>query len=297
MAAAGLVGDAGGVEAIPGVVAQGLEHLIAARSSGAAIDVEHGLGHQAGQGVEHVPGLHPDVGAYGLGGGGVEGRREDADTVEDRLVALAEQGVGPVDSHPQGVVAFHRGAATSSEEPKPLVEMACDLTRRQRDDPRRGQLDGQRNAVEPPTDLGYGWTVRSFWTRHLQAIVASLGTRGLTPLVLRGGMGKKARSAVVEQHARDGLEGAVLVATSGLIGEGFDCPALDTVFLAFPIKFKGNVEQCVGRILRPAPAKQDVVVHDYVDTLVPVLARMYRERMKGYATLGFRPPALADRRP
>jgi len=48
--------------------------------------------------------------------------------------------------------------------------------------------------------------------------------------------------------------------------------------------------------LRPAPAKQDVVVHDYVDALVPVLARIYRERMKGYATLGFRPPVLADRR-
>jgi superfamily II DNA or RNA helicase len=134
------------------------------------------------------------------------------------------------------------------------------------------------------------------WTKHLQAIVASLGTRGLTPLVLRGGMGKKARSAVVEQLAHDEVKRAVLVATSGLIGEGFDCPCLDTVFLAFPIKFKGNVEQCVGRILRPAQGKQDVVVHDYVDAHIPVLARMYRERMKGYATLGFRPPVLPDRR-
>jgi superfamily II DNA or RNA helicase len=82
----------------------------------------------------------------------------------------------------------------------------------------------------------------------------------------------------------------VLVATASFLGEGFDCPALDTVFLAFPIKFRGSIVQYVGRIMRPTTGKTRVVVHDYVDTQVPVLARMYDERAKGYASLGFRPP-------
>jgi superfamily II DNA or RNA helicase len=108
--------------------------------------------------------------------------------------------------------------------------------------------------------------------------------------VLHGGVGKKARQLVIDQLAQPGLVGAILVATASLVGEGFDCPALDTVFLAFPIKFKGSIVQYVGRILRPTPDKTRVVVHDYVDVEVPVLARMYSERVRGYASLGFQAP-------
>jgi superfamily II DNA or RNA helicase len=128
------------------------------------------------------------------------------------------------------------------------------------------------------------------WREHLEAIVAELGGQGLAPLVLHGGVGKKARQLVIDQLAQPGLVGAILVATASLVGEGFDCPALDTVFLAFPIKFKGSIVQYVGRILRPTPDKTRVVVHDYVDVEVPVLARMYSERVRGYASLGFQAP-------
>jgi superfamily II DNA or RNA helicase len=103
-------------------------------------------------------------------------------------------------------------------------------------------------------------------------------------------MGKKARRAIVDQLAQPGQTGTVLVATASFLGEGFDCPALDTVFLAFPIKFKGSIVQYVGRILRPTPSKTEVVVHDYVDVEVPVLAHMYSERARGYASLGFHAP-------
>lgn len=51
-----------------------------------------------------------------------------------------------------------------------------------------------------------------------------------------------------------------------------------------------SIVQYVGRILRPTTGKTGVAVHDYVDAQVPVLARMYDERAKGYASLGFRPP-------
>ena len=80
------------------------------------------------------------------------------------------------------------------------------------------------------------------------------------------------------------------VATGPYIGEGFDCPALDTVFLVFPMKFKGRVIQYVGRVLRPYPGKTSIEVHDYVDTRVPVLAYTHTERCTGYASLGFQSP-------
>ena len=51
-------------------------------------------------------------------------------------------------------MAFQRRAAPTSEQPEPLVEMSGDLGRAQRHDAGGGQLDGQWNAVEPPTDLG-----------------------------------------------------------------------------------------------------------------------------------------------
>jgi len=57
--------------------------------------------------------------------------------------------------------------------------------------------------------------------------------------------------------------------------------------LAFPIAFKGRVVQYVGRVLRPTDEKSAVEVHDYVDSEVPVLARMHRKRLPGFATLGF----------
>jgi superfamily II DNA or RNA helicase len=144
--------------------------------------------------------------------------------------------------------------------------------------------------IEASVEQGRNNLVLTRWTEHVDAIVEDLVARGLSPLVLRGGMAKKVRRAVIDQLAEPELTGAVLVATASFLGEGFDCPALDTVFLAFPIRFKGSIVQYVGRILRPTPTKTRVVVHDYVDVEVPVLARMYHERVSGYSSLGFRAP-------
>ena len=79
----------------------------------------------------------------------------------------------------------------------------------------------------------------------------------------------------------------VLVGIGKYIGEGFDVPRLDTLFLAYPIAWKGNLEQYAGRLNRDYKGKEEVIIYDYVDYLVPVLERMYYKRLKGYKRIGY----------
>ena len=96
--------------------------------------------------------------------------------------------------------------------------------------------------------------------------------------------------------ARDPDDGIVLVATGSYLGEGFDWPELDTLFLAFPLAFKGRVVQYVGRLLRAHEGKHHVELHDYVDSRIPVLDRMHAKRLPAYTTLGFDVPSTRQRR-
>jgi superfamily II DNA or RNA helicase len=82
----------------------------------------------------------------------------------------------------------------------------------------------------------------------------------------------------------------LVVATGPYAGEGFDCPALDTLFLAAPVSFKGRLVQYAGRILRPHDGKTTAEVHDYHDELTPVLAASLARRAPGYTSLGFPDP-------
>jgi superfamily II DNA or RNA helicase len=153
------------------------------------------------------------------------------------------------------------------------------------DDQRTEQIGADVvNAV----DAGRNCLVLSQWTAHIDRLVRCLAARGYEPLVLQGGMGKRARAHVVQQLELFGNEGGILlVATGSFLGEGFDCPPLDTLFLTFPLAFKGRVVQYVGRVLRQTETKSRVEVHDYVDVNVPVLARMHAKRLSAYAGLGF----------
>jgi superfamily II DNA or RNA helicase len=135
-------------------------------------------------------------------------------------------------------------------------------------------------------------------TEHIDTIVTALAALGDRALVLRGGLGVKARRAVADALARrDPDAGIVLVATGSYLGEGFDWPELDTLFLAFPLAFKGRVVQYVGRLLRTHAGKHHVEFHDYVDSRIPVLDRMHTKRHPAYTTLGFDIPKRPRRAP
>ena len=125
-------------------------------------------------------------------------------------------------------------------------------------------------------------------TEHLRYFAAKLDNTVKHVFVLKGGMGKKQRHATAEALASvPEDEPRVILATGSYIGEGFDDARLDTLFLAMPISWKGTLQQYVGRLHRLHDNKRVVQVYDYVDDLVPMLARMYERRLKGYSAVGY----------
>ena len=107
-------------------------------------------------------------------------------------------------------------------------------------------------------------------------------------IVLSGGMGVKAIRDVSARMASIGeKERRVLLATGRYIGEGFDDPCLDTLFLTLPVSWRGTIAQYVGRLHRLNDSKREVRVYDYADLNVPMLSRMFDRRCRGYEAVGY----------
>ena len=106
-------------------------------------------------------------------------------------------------------------------------------------------------------------------------------------VVLRGGMTIAERKVAQSLINDDDIDERLLLATGRYIGEGFDDPRLDTLFLVMPISWRGTLAQYVGRLHREHDGKSDVVVYDYADVQIPVLARMATKRQAGYRSLGY----------
>jgi superfamily II DNA or RNA helicase len=172
----------------------------------------------------------------------------------------------------------------SDDEDPPIQEIFRCLVK---DDARNELI---RTDVCQALTEGRRCLILSHWKEHCELIADGLRKRGKTPLVLSGSLGKKTRSAMLESLQDTPFDKELLViATGQYLGEGFDCPQVDTLFLAFPLSFKGKLVQYVGRALRSHGDKSSVRVYDYVDTQVPVLRKMYGKRAKTYRSLRFVP--------
>ena len=153
--------------------------------------------------------------------------------------------------------------------------------------------DSNRNAqivgdITAAIGRGRNCLVLTRRVAHLELLADHLTELGHSPVLLNGGMSVADRRAAVDalEEVRTG-DGALVIGTTPFIGEGFDAPMLDTLFLAAPVAFDGLLVQCVGRVVRAAPGKTLVEVHDYHDVGVPILAGSLRRRMPGYRSLGF----------
>jgi len=123
---------------------------------------------------------------------------------------------------------------------------------------------------------------------HLETLAELLKKRVAHVFVMKGGMGKKQRQELKDQIANlPDDQSRVILATGHYLGEGFDDERLDTLFLTLPISWRGTLTQYAGRLHRLNAAKKEVIIYDYVDFDVPVLARMHGKRRAGYKALGY----------
>lgn len=120
--------------------------------------------------------------------------------------------------------------------------------------------------------------LKDMLSRHCQNIITLFGTSSQ----------KERRETLEKLETIPDNESLIIIATGRYVGEGFDYPRLDTLFLALPIAWKGKVAQYAGRLHRNYPGKSEVQIYDYVDVHIPVLERMYQKRLKGYSSIGYK---------
>lgn len=123
---------------------------------------------------------------------------------------------------------------------------------------------------------------------HLETLKQKLQNFVKNIIVLHGGMRTKARKEMIAKLTGiPDSEERLIIATGQYLGEGFDDPQLDTLFLAMPFSFKGKMVQYAGRLHRQSTGKTEIRIYDYVDINIPVLLRMYKRRLKAYRALGY----------
>ena len=123
---------------------------------------------------------------------------------------------------------------------------------------------------------------------HLAFLADCLSTMVKNVIVLKGGMGQKQRRLIAERiNEIPETEERVIVATGRYLGEGFDDARLDTLFLTLPVSWRGVLAQYAGRLHRLHDMKKEVVIFDYADLEVPMLAKMYKRRLAGYKAIGY----------
>ena len=111
--------------------------------------------------------------------------------------------------------------------------------------------------------------------------------RTFNVLVLTGGKKQSERREIRERLSSiPENETLIILATGQYVGEGFNCSRLDTLFLAMPIAWDGNVEQYTGRLNRSYDGKNKVTVIDYVDHHIEMFANMYNKRLRTYKRIG-----------
>jgi superfamily II DNA or RNA helicase len=157
-----------------------------------------------------------------------------------------------------------------------------------------GRIQQVANDVWTAVEVGRCPLVLSDRKAHLdklqEAFARLRGVEDVAMFRLESGSGIKqrriVRAEIDERSAK--RQRYVLFSTASLIGEGFDLPSLDTLFLGMPLSFKGRLIQYAGRLHRSHADKREVMIYDYLDDNHPVTKAMFRRRATAYRQMGYR---------
>ena len=172
-----------------------------------------------------------------------------------------------------------RGVITGKMHPNEAYEIIHN------NDVRDAQIiDDVKNCVS----VGRTPVVLSRYKDHSEKLYECLKSYADHVFLMTGNNSKKEHRKILEQmHLVNNEESMILVATGSLVGEGFDFPRLDTLFMATPVSFRGVVEQYAGRLNRDYEGKENVIIYDYVDNHIPMFDNMYVKRLKAYKQIGY----------
>ena len=150
--------------------------------------------------------------------------------------------------------------------------------------------------------VGRSLIVLTTLTSHVEQLSQLLSTCCKNIITLVGSESMKDKRQKMERLAElSPKEPLVVVATGHYVGEGFDYPRLDTLFLVSPVSWKGIIAQYAGRLHREYHGKTDVRIYDYIDIRLPLCERMYQRRLKGYAAIGYQllenEPSVTEQHP
>ena len=145
-------------------------------------------------------------------------------------------------------------------------------------------IEDVRNCVS----AGRTPVVLSRYKDHSEKLYERLKSYADYVFLMTGNNSKKEHRKILEQMRQvNNDKSMILVATGSLVGEGFDFPRLDTLFMATPVSFRGVVEQYAGRLNRDYAGKENVIIYDYVDNHIPMFNNMYMKRLKAYKQIGY----------
>lgn len=122
--------------------------------------------------------------------------------------------------------------------------------------------------------LGRKQVVLTLRIEHCEYLTEELKKRGIKAVLCVGKTKAKDREKILKQE----VQWDVLVATYSLLKEGVNVKELDTLHLTTPIKDKGMVVQCAGRIERFVENKKQPIIYDYVDMDIPYCIKSYSQR-------------------
>lgn len=122
---------------------------------------------------------------------------------------------------------------------------------------------------------------------HTKILKERIETFTNNVFVINGQMKTKEKKDIGNKLNLISEDGYIIIATGKYVGEGFDLPSLNTLFLTMPFKWEGMLSQYVGRLHRISENKNEVKVFDYVDIKVKMFANMFNIRLKGYKKLHY----------
>ena len=141
-------------------------------------------------------------------------------------------------------------------------------------------------AMTVVNDSGFGVRlILSDRVQHLLLLTGILDDKGIKAEILHGSLKQTERFQVLRNIKSGRCH--YLLATSQLIGEGFDLAEIESVFMATPVRFSGRLIQFIGRALRSALGKIHAKVYDFIDCNEPVLNSQAESRFKTYESQGF----------